>query len=109
MCGENSSLTSEFCGICSLGKCDYKSRASLPPQIDFLQQKNADLQAQLDDALSRLSAASGATLDLDARNSQLERSAHRMEAEKEVALAAADKNIFSAKVSRQKCSTTPVQ
>ena len=60
----------------------------------------------MDKALNKLSSASGKSLDLDVRNSELERSlldvdrkAFRMQTEKDVALATADKEISEAKVS----------
>ena len=57
--------------------------------------------------MGKLSTVSGKTLNLDVRNTELERSlidvdrmAHRMQSEKDVALATADKEISEAKVSK---------
>ena len=58
--------------------------------------------------MGKLSSASDRTLNLDVRNTELEQSllnvdrmAHRMQSEKDVALATADREISEAKVSEE--------
>ena len=74
-------------------------------QIDYLQQKNQELQRQVDEALAKAREAANTTLGLDARNQELTKElqdvdfmAQRAQTDKEVAVRTADREIVEAKV-----------
>lgn len=74
-------------------------------QIDYLQQKTQELQRQLDDSSFRLEQRSAKTGHLEGRNAVLEKEfkdvdfmAQRVQAEKDVVIRTADREIEQAKV-----------
>lgn len=78
-------------------------------QIDYLQQKNGELQRQLDSYRNRAQEASSATMDLDSRNQTLERElrdvdymAQQMQLDKDTALRVADREVTDARAELQR-------
>ena len=83
-------------------------------KIDYLQQRNQDLQRQLDGALSKARFASDTTVDLDVRNAALERelqdvdfTAKQLQLDKDTVVRTADREIEDAKVSKAVRPTAP--
>ena len=84
----------------------YERLTAMPSlQIDYLQQKNADMQKQVDDVLNTSRKAASQTINLDSRNAELakeledvDRMAQRLQAEKDGALRTADSEISNARV-----------
>ncbi len=81
-------------------------------QIDYLQQKNADLQRQMDRTLTQARVVENKSLDTAVKNTELERSLHdvdsmarALQTEKDVALLTADREISEAKVELEKSRT----
>ena len=79
-----------------------------------MQQKTQDLQRQLDDAAFRLQQRSAKTGHLEGRNAELEKELHdidfmaqRVQAEKDVVIRSADREIEHAKVSQQNILNLP--
>ena len=75
-------------------------------QIDYLQQKNAELQGQLDDALLTTRKTATQTLELDSRNVELskeledvDRMAQQLQTDRDTVLRTADAEVSTARVS----------
>ena len=75
-------------------------------QVDYLQQKNHDLQVQVDSALSKASLATNHTLEADIKNTELnhelqnvDRMAQQLQLDKDAVVRTADMQLSDASVS----------